>query len=108
RCLAGPRAVEQPRARQAFLVRQAEPAVGHAGGADRGAGEDLGAVRQVAAHLVRQAFGAYALARQQNLGSEAADLLTRALGQLMAADAIGEAQVVLDPGAAAGRAGPAP
>src|SRR3954447_15658066 len=104
RRFACPSAVEQPSALEALLVRQAEPAIGHTSRADRGAGDDLGTVGEIPAHLMRQAFSAHAFARQQDLGAEAAYLLARALGQLSAADAIGEAEVVLDPRAASGLA----
>lgn len=68
-------AIVQPGAAKALLVRQVEPAVGHTGGADRSAGDDLGAVGQVAAHPVRCTLGAHALARQQDLGAEALHVL---------------------------------
>jgi hypothetical protein len=53
---------------------------------------------------VRCTLGAHALARQQDLGAEAADLRAGPLGQIGAADAAWKAQIVLDPRAAAGLA----
>jgi hypothetical protein len=99
-----PAPLHSPGALEALLVLQAEPAVGHASRADRGTGDDLGAILQVRAHLVRGAVGAHSLVPQQDLGAEALHLLARTLGQFGAADAIWKTQVILDPRATAGLA----
>ena len=46
-------------------------------------------------------FAAHALARDENLGAKAARLFTRTFRQLVATDAIGKTEVVLNPWAAA-------
>ena len=98
--LAGAGAVVEARAAEAFLPLDLQLVVLDTGRADRGARDDPGAVLEHAgAHALRE-VAAHACARDENLGAEAVRLLARAVGEVRAADPVGEAEIVLDPGAA--------
>ena len=95
-------AVEDAPADEVVQARRVQPAVGDAGGQDHRVRGDLAAVLEPDhPRLPSTAPGWVTLARGQQLGAELQRLPARPVGELLAGDAVGEAQVVLDPGALA-------
>ncbi len=87
---------------QPLLVGQAQPPVVDAGRAEGSAGDDLGAVGEIADAFPRQELTPDALAVEKNFRPEMICLLTRAFGQLRAADPLGEPEIILDLGTGPG------
>ena len=94
--LAGVGAVVDAPAGELVEPGRLQPPVGHAGGHDERPGLDL--PRAVEEHRPHRPAGLEAddVARQDHLGAEAGDLGDGALGEVGAAQALGEPQVVLD------------
>src|SRR5258705_1450907 len=92
RSLAGARAVEQARAEKLVLVRQTQAPVVDAGRAYRRTRDDPGSVFEVADALSGGELSSYSLARQENLGAEAACLLARPFREFRSADPLWESK----------------
>jgi hypothetical protein len=99
---AGTGAVVDTSAEQFFFIGKIQAAVGHAGSANCGVGDDFCAVRQEAGAFARLEFAANAFAQHQDFCSEAAGLFARGLSEIGAADTLWKTQVVFDFGAGAG------
>ena len=100
--LAARRAVEEALAREPLEARDRQLAPGDAAGEDDRLRADH--VAAVEVDLLGGRVDPLELAGHEDLGAEPAGLLERAAGELVAGDAVGEAEVVLDPRRRAGLA----
>ncbi len=96
RGLACPCAVVDAGAKQPILVRQVQPPIFDAGRADRGPRDDLGAVVEITDASSGEELAADTRPVQQDFRTEAEGLLARPLGELRSADALREAEIILD------------
>src|SRR5258705_11010987 len=104
RSLAGTGTVIHAGSLQAILVRQTESPVLHPRGADRSPSDDLCPVGEIADALAWRELASDTLPVQQDFSPEPQSLLARTIRQVRPADALREAEIVLDPGTGAGLA----